>query len=54
MTAMGVRCIQPTSPTAVKKEEDVVGVLFVQQLSTEKKQPANVTGVHNVCATTNV
>ena len=36
MRAMGVRCIQPASPTIPKKEEDVVGILSVQQLRTEK------------------
>jgi hypothetical protein len=36
MTAMGVHCIQPASPTIVKNEEDSVDVLLVQQIRTEK------------------
>ena len=37
MRAIGVRCIQRNSPTTAKREGHVVGVLFVQQLSTEKR-----------------
>jgi len=46
MTAMGVTCKQPASTTNVKKTEEygVEGVLFVQQLRTEK-QTENIASV---------
>jgi hypothetical protein len=56
MRAMYVPCKQPASPTTAKKkmaEDGIEGVLYVQQLRTEK-QTGNIASAQNGYARTNL